>query len=156
MTLKYLLSSTLRSERNTLLSRNTQQLQNRSFNTKTTFNMPLVVPGINSGGDNSKTEEWMNKLVGKKLTDGQSDATVRYSCVLVRQILKITVVCQARPSQGDSCYWAGNDGYQGLQARSVNTNTFFEESCMLMTSASMFISRRMEPFLMSTTNRDAA
>ncbi|KUJ08056.1 uncharacterized protein LY89DRAFT_691357 [Mollisia scopiformis] len=37
--------------------------------------MPLVVPGINSGGDNSKTEEWMNKLVGKKLTDGPSDAT---------------------------------------------------------------------------------
>ncbi|KAE8452294.1 hypothetical protein EG329_000994 [Mollisiaceae sp. DMI_Dod_QoI] len=37
--------------------------------------MPLVVPGINSGGDNSKTEEWMNKLVGKKLTDGTPDAT---------------------------------------------------------------------------------
>lgn len=41
--------------------------------------MPLVVPGINSGGDNSKTEEWMNKLVGKKLTDGPSDATVSYA-----------------------------------------------------------------------------
>ncbi len=40
--------------------------------------MPLVVPGINSGGDNSKTEEWMNKLVGKKLTDDTPDATVRY------------------------------------------------------------------------------
>lgn len=42
--------------------------------------MPLVVPGINSGGDNSKTEEWMNKLVGKKLTDGTSDSTVGYAC----------------------------------------------------------------------------
>ncbi|KAF7551811.1 hypothetical protein G7Z17_g4771 [Cylindrodendrum hubeiense] len=30
--------------------------------------MPLIVPGINSTtGD--KTEEWQNKLVGKKLTD---------------------------------------------------------------------------------------
>ncbi|CZR61923.1 uncharacterized protein PAC_11820 [Phialocephala subalpina] len=37
--------------------------------------MPLVAPGINSGGDSSKTEEWMNKLVGKKLTDGASDST---------------------------------------------------------------------------------
>ena len=36
--------------------------------------MPLVVPGINSA-DGSKTEEWTNKLVGKKLGDS-SDATV--------------------------------------------------------------------------------
>jgi len=36
--------------------------------------MPLVVPGINSGGDASKTEEWQNKLVGKKLGDAP-DAT---------------------------------------------------------------------------------
>jgi hypothetical protein len=41
--------------------------------------MPLVVPGINSqGAGKSKTEEWTNKLVGKKLGDG-SDATVRLS-----------------------------------------------------------------------------
>ncbi len=39
--------------------------------------MPLVVPGINSGGDKSKTGEWMNKLVGKKIGKG-SDATVGY------------------------------------------------------------------------------
>ncbi|KAH6880085.1 hypothetical protein B0T10DRAFT_609687 [Thelonectria olida] len=33
--------------------------------------MPLVVPGINStGGD--KTEEWSNKLVGKRLTDDEA------------------------------------------------------------------------------------
>ena len=37
--------------------------------------MPLVVPGINSGGDNNKTQEWMNKLVGEKIGEG-SDATV--------------------------------------------------------------------------------
>ncbi|KAI9738080.1 MAG: hypothetical protein M1818_005508 [Claussenomyces sp. TS43310] len=36
--------------------------------------MPLVVPGINSGGDKSKTNDWMNKLVGKKIGEG-SDAT---------------------------------------------------------------------------------
>jgi hypothetical protein len=37
--------------------------------------MPLVVPGINSVGDNSKTEEWTNKLVGKKIGE-ISNATV--------------------------------------------------------------------------------
>jgi len=37
--------------------------------------MPLVVPGINSGGDNSKTEEWMNKLVGKKIGDTSNATT---------------------------------------------------------------------------------
>ncbi|PVH78273.1 hypothetical protein DL98DRAFT_494341 [Cadophora sp. DSE1049] len=37
--------------------------------------MPLVVPGINSGGDEqSKTEEWTKKLVGKKIGE-ESDAT---------------------------------------------------------------------------------
>ncbi|TVY12666.1 Uncharacterized protein LARI1_G009493 [Lachnellula arida] len=35
--------------------------------------MPLVVPGINSN-DGSKTEEWTNKLVGKKIGES-SDAT---------------------------------------------------------------------------------
>jgi hypothetical protein len=42
--------------------------------------MPLVVPGINSGADRSVeaiTEEWRNKLVGKKLGEGSSDSTVR-------------------------------------------------------------------------------
>jgi phosphoribosylpyrophosphate synthetase len=37
--------------------------------------MPLVVPGINSGDEDSKTTEWMNKLVGKKIGES-SDATV--------------------------------------------------------------------------------
>lgn len=37
--------------------------------------MPLVVPGINSTGEGSKTDEWMNKLVGKKIGE-TSDATV--------------------------------------------------------------------------------
>jgi len=37
--------------------------------------MPLVVPGINSGGDD-KNSQWMNKLMGKKLGDDH-DQTVR-------------------------------------------------------------------------------
>ncbi|KAM0803829.1 hypothetical protein BDR22DRAFT_886139 [Usnea florida] len=40
--------------------------------------MPLVVPGLmTSGGSNNNNnqDDWMNKLVGKKLTDGASDNT---------------------------------------------------------------------------------
>jgi hypothetical protein len=37
--------------------------------------MPLVVPGITSGGDKDMTQEWMNKLAGKKIGE-KSDATV--------------------------------------------------------------------------------
>jgi hypothetical protein len=37
--------------------------------------MPLVVPGI-TGTSGDKTEEWTNKLVGKKLSDGSSSETV--------------------------------------------------------------------------------
>lgn len=41
-------------------------------------NMPLVVPGLmSSAGSNNEQESWMNKLVGKKLTDSTSDTTVR-------------------------------------------------------------------------------
>ncbi|RFU32171.1 hypothetical protein B7463_g4180, partial [Scytalidium lignicola] len=36
--------------------------------------MPLIVPGINSKGGDAKTDEWRNKLVGKKLGES-SDAT---------------------------------------------------------------------------------
>jgi hypothetical protein len=50
-------------------------LQYQPFHTKTTLKMPLVVPGINSGGDKSKTEEWTQKLVGKKIGESH-DATV--------------------------------------------------------------------------------
>ena len=45
--------------------------------------MPLVVPGLigsnanNNNISNSQQEEWLNKLVGKKLTDSASDNTVR-------------------------------------------------------------------------------
>lgn len=38
--------------------------------------MPLVVPGI-TGTSGDKTEEWTNKLVGKKLSEGSSDEVVR-------------------------------------------------------------------------------
>ncbi|KAL2043645.1 hypothetical protein N7G274_003952 [Stereocaulon virgatum] len=36
--------------------------------------MPLVVPGM-MGGSGNQQQEWMNKLVGKTITDGNSDAT---------------------------------------------------------------------------------
>lgn len=43
-------------------------------------NMPLVVPGLmTSGGD--QQGEWMNKLMGKKLSDSTSNETV---CVPIR------------------------------------------------------------------------
>lgn len=42
--------------------------------------MPLVVPGITSNGSGDKTEEWMNKLVGKKISESEpSNETVRLS-----------------------------------------------------------------------------
>lgn len=40
--------------------------------------MPLVVPGMQSkegGGGNDKTSDWMNKLMGKKIGEG-NDETV--------------------------------------------------------------------------------
>lgn len=45
----------------------------KAFNTKPTLKMPLVVPGINSGDkENSKTEEWTQKLVGKKIGESHN------------------------------------------------------------------------------------
>jgi len=40
--------------------------------------MPLVVPGLmTSSSSNNKQEDWMNKLIGKKITDGASNEVVR-------------------------------------------------------------------------------
>ncbi|KAK4634027.1 hypothetical protein CLAFUW4_00562 [Fulvia fulva] len=36
--------------------------------------MPLVVPGLQSN-DGGKTEEWMNKLVGKKIGETSNETT---------------------------------------------------------------------------------
>jgi hypothetical protein len=55
--------------------------------------MPLVVPGINSGGDD-KNAQWMNKLMGKKLGNDH-DQTVRprpLSPSLCRSLLGALVV----------------------------------------------------------------
>jgi len=42
--------------------------------------MPLVVPGITStGGGDSQQNEWMSKLMGKKLTDSASDHSVSHT-----------------------------------------------------------------------------
>ena len=46
--------------------------------------MPLVVPGMMGGSGNSnQQEDWMNKLMGKKITEGSSDATVRLRILIV-------------------------------------------------------------------------
>ncbi|MCJ1454667.1 hypothetical protein MMC28_005020 [Mycoblastus sanguinarius] len=38
--------------------------------------MPLVVPSMmTSGGSSNQQEEWMSKLMGKKITDSTADAT---------------------------------------------------------------------------------
>ncbi|KAJ4564681.1 hypothetical protein HRR95_006263 [Exophiala dermatitidis] len=37
--------------------------------------MPLVVPGINSNDSGSSTDSWMSKLMGKKLSDNQTNET---------------------------------------------------------------------------------
>jgi hypothetical protein len=85
--------------------------------------MPLVVPGINST-DGDSTEDWMTKLVGKKLSDEESSSeTVRYlhcpSSVFVCEGILLTCpstgLRQARSSPGGTHYRAGNDGHKGLQ-----------------------------------------
>ena len=37
--------------------------------------MPLVVPGVTSNSGDDKTQEWVNKLVGKKLSDDDHTET---------------------------------------------------------------------------------
>lgn len=38
--------------------------------------MPLVVPGINSEGGSNETQNWMQKLMGKSITEsGKTDET---------------------------------------------------------------------------------
>jgi PUA domain protein len=39
--------------------------------------MPLVVPGLMGNSGDNKTDEWTNKLVGKKLSEQDSNETVR-------------------------------------------------------------------------------
>ncbi|KAK2626934.1 hypothetical protein QTJ16_004109 [Diplocarpon rosae] len=48
---------------------------NSSSTTQATLKMPLVVPGIMSGGEQNKTDEWTNKLVGKKLGESSDEVT---------------------------------------------------------------------------------
>ncbi|KAK4553160.1 hypothetical protein LTR86_009690 [Recurvomyces mirabilis] len=37
--------------------------------------MPLVVPGLMSEGGNDKTNDWMNKLMGKKIGESSNETT---------------------------------------------------------------------------------
>ncbi|KAL1860525.1 hypothetical protein Daus18300_009157 [Diaporthe australafricana] len=40
--------------------------------------MPLVVPGVTNQPDN-KTEEWTNKLVGKKITEDETSNEISFA-----------------------------------------------------------------------------
>ena len=65
--------------------------------------MPLVVPGINStSGDNA--EEWQNKLVGKKLSESESNETVCFYSLTNRFITadELQGLLQAGSSRGDA------------------------------------------------------
>ena len=62
--------------------RNRKAIHTSLFSARTPqATMPLVVPGLmSSGGSNTnQQEDWMNKLVGKKLTDSTSDTTVCFT-----------------------------------------------------------------------------
>lgn len=39
--------------------------------------MPLVVPGIQTSLTGNQTTDWVDKLLGKKLTDSTTDEVVR-------------------------------------------------------------------------------
>ena len=69
---------TIKSIKSLVPSTSIHKLQNKTFLSNQTLKMPLIVPGINSGDSASKTEEWQNKLVGKKLGEG-SDEIVPFS-----------------------------------------------------------------------------
>ena len=81
-------------------SRTIQTNIQRTFTTRSSFNMPLVVPGINSN-DGSKTEEWMNKLVGKKIGE-TSDSTVcsHGTCIFIFFMLTIADLRKERSPRG--------------------------------------------------------
>lgn len=53
--------------------------------------MPLVVPGV-TNESNDKTQEWSNKLVGKKITDDETSNEV------VSHSSSLTAVLKSRAS----------------------------------------------------------
>lgn len=42
----------------------------RPYSTSKNYTMPLIAPGINSPADGNTAQNWMQKLAGKKITDG--------------------------------------------------------------------------------------
>ena len=99
----------------------------RHFHPTKSSEMPLVVPGIiPQGGDKSKTEEWTNKLVGKKLGEG-SDATVcrflSYTQNFFEDILMLILldIRESRTAQGDSCHSARPNGDERFQPREASS-----------------------------------
>lgn len=73
--------------------------------------MPLVVPGINSSLTGDKKNDWLDKLMGKKLSDSTSDEVVQFSLLsslLLQLLLTIgyVVIRKARPAFQPSCHRA--------------------------------------------------
>lgn len=62
----------LTSTRSLKIHRSFPQLQPTCFSTNHIPNMPLIDPVTTSGGGD-KTQEWQNKLVGKKLGDASNE-----------------------------------------------------------------------------------
>ncbi|KAL4930158.1 uncharacterized protein BDV17DRAFT_260019 [Aspergillus undulatus] len=50
----------------------------RALYKQNTPKMPLVVPGITTNSCSSK-EEWMNKLIGKKIEESPADPTISFA-----------------------------------------------------------------------------
>ena len=87
--------------------------------------MPLVVPTVNSNSGDAKTQEWTNKLVGKKLSDEAATETVRFpiashhtpraSCLLTAAFNLLDLL-QEGPSGEVPGHRAWPDGDHGLPA----------------------------------------
>lgn len=75
--------------------------------------MPLVVPGVMTNNSGDKTEEWMNKLVGKRLADEPSNETVCQSRVPILSISPANAycrpfarpICHSRPASSSLARW---------------------------------------------------
>lgn len=48
-------------------------LTTKHYHHSTKVKMPLVVPGITNTGSGNSKDDWLNKLVGKKISDSHNE-----------------------------------------------------------------------------------
>jgi len=115
-------SSILLSSRLTLLptprpinQKTSQYHKYKHFATDQHLKMPLVVPGITSGGEQNKTDEWSNKLVGKKIGDNHDAIVCSFYVAGRHRLNDLPDLCKGRLARGNSNYRARTNGYQGFQ-----------------------------------------